>query len=295
MQQREQLRQALQGGQIVVAPTCINAFTARIIEREGFPAVYLGGYAFGAASSLTEPLTTMMEIIEEAEHIARRITKPLIVDAGAGFGEPLHVHRAVREFEWAGVSGIHIEDQHYPKRAHYHKDYQEHVIPIEDFQMKIRAAVQARTDPDFVIIARTDSMRTDGYAEGIRRAQMALEAGADAAMVFPNSKDEAARAPKDIGGPTVYVNSWGNRVGRPVYRVDELQSMGYTLVVDAIPAVLVTLKAVKDVYRHLKEHGICNLDSEEAIALRAEVEDIIGLPEYYEIEAATVEREGGSG
>ncbi|HEX2173618.1 MAG TPA: isocitrate lyase/PEP mutase family protein, partial [Dehalococcoidia bacterium] len=267
MQQREQLRQALRDGQLVVAPTCINAFTARIIEREGFPAVYLGGYAFGAASSLTEPLTTMMEIIEEAGHIARRITKPLIVDAGAGFGEPLHVTRAIREFEWAGVAGVHIEDQHYPKRAHYHRDYREHVIPIEDYRMKIGAAVRARTDPDFVIIARTDAMRTDGYEEGIRRARAALEEGADAAMVFPNSREEAARAPKDTGGPTVYVNSWGNRVGRPILRVEELQAMGYALMVEAIPAVLVTLKAVKDVYRHLKQNGLCNLDQEEAIAL----------------------------
>ncbi len=288
---REELAEALLSGQLVVAPTCINALTARIIEREGFPAVYLGGYAFGAASCLTEPLTTLMEMVEEAQHIARRITVPLIVDAGAGFGEPVHVLRAVREFEWAGVSGIHIEDQHYPKRAHYHRDYREHVVPIDEFQMKIETAAKARRDPNFVIIARTDAMRTDGYDEGIRRARAGLEAGADAAMIFPNSREEAASAPKDIGGPTVYVNSWGNRVGRPVLRTSELQDMGYRLLVEAIPAALVTLKAVRDVYHHLKVDGICNLDQEEAIALRAEIEDIIGLPEYYEIEAATVERD----
>lgn len=287
---REQLRQALNSDEVVVAPTCTDAFTARIIEREGFSAVYLGGYAFGAISGLSEPLTTMMEIIQAAEHIARRVKIPLIVDAGAGFGEPVHVTRTVREFEWAGVSGIHLEDQHYPKRAHYHRDYREHVIPLDEYRMKIRAAVQARSDPNFIVIGRTDAMRTDGYEEGIRRARAALEEGADAAMVFPNSREEAASAPKDIGGPAVYVNSWGNRVGRPVLPVPELQSMGYSVMIEALPAPLAILRSVRDVYRHLKQTGMCNFDHEEAIALRAEIEDLIGLPEYYEIEAATTEK-----
>ncbi|MBI3967834.1 MAG: isocitrate lyase/PEP mutase family protein, partial [Chloroflexi bacterium] len=179
MTAREALRRAIQGDEIVVAPVCINAITARIIQKLGFSACYLGGYAFGAASCLTEPLTTMMEIVEAAQHIARRIDLPLIVDADAGFGEPLHTMRTMQEFEWAGVAGVHIEDQIFPKRAHYHKDYQEHVIPIEEMQMKIRLAVQARQDPNFVIIGRTDSMRTDGYDEGVKRARAYLEAGAD--------------------------------------------------------------------------------------------------------------------
>ena len=121
---------------------------------------------------------------------------PLIVDAATGFGDPLHVMRTVREFERAGVAAIHIEDQVFPKRAHYHRDYLEHTVSAEEMVDKVRFACQARQDPDFVIIARTDTMRTEGYEEGIRRARLYAEAGADMVMLFPNTAEEAARAPE---------------------------------------------------------------------------------------------------
>jgi methylisocitrate lyase len=133
------LREVLQTDRLVVAPVCHDPLTARLVEALGFKAAYLGGFALGAATCLTEPLTTMSEMAEYAQRIARRISIPLVIDGNAGFGEPIHTIRAIREFEWGGVAGTHIEDQYYPKGAHYHKGV-EHIISTEEIVMKIRAA-----------------------------------------------------------------------------------------------------------------------------------------------------------
>lgn len=294
MRQSKRLRELLAKPGLIVAPVCYNALTARIIEDTGFPVAYLGGYAFGSAACLSEPLTTMTEIVEAGQHIARRIRVPLVVDGDAGFGEPLHTMRAVREMIWAGIAGTHIEDQHFPKRAHYHRDYREHVVPLEDIVQKLKMAIRGREeDPDFVIIGRTDSMRTDGYQEGISRANAYLKAGADMVMFFPNDRKEAERAPRDVSGPIVYVNSWGNRVGRPVLSNQELEQLGYKMVIDAIGGVVATVKAVREAYGALRDRGMTGLNFEEAIKVRQDIEDLIGMEDYYRIEEETVERPGG--
>src|SRR5215208_3306549 len=207
---------------LIVAPACFDPLTARIAVGLGFECVALGGYALGSASAISEPLMTMTEVVDAARRITACIDVPLIVDAATGFGDPLHAMRTVREFEAAGVAAIHIEDQVFPKRAHYHRDYREHTVSAEEMVTKVRFAAQARQDADFVLIARTDTMRTEGYEEGIRRARLYAEAGADMVMLFPNNEDEARRAPRDCKVPLIYVNSSGNRVGRPVFHTREL-------------------------------------------------------------------------
>lgn len=289
MSMATQLRQLLQSEPVVVAPVCYDPLTARLVESLGFKAAYLGGFALGAVTCLTEPLTNMVEMAEHARRIARRIRIPLIIDGDAGFGEPIHTMRAIQEFEWGGVAGTHIEDQWYPKRAHYHKGV-EHIIPIDEMAMKIRAAVQARQDKDFLIIARTDAMRTHGYDEGVKRGNAYVEAGADMVMCFPNSVEESRRAPKDIHAPLAYVNSQGNRLGRPIFSVQEFAEMGWKMVVEAITAPLVAIQALKRTYGQLAREGRTTLDQAEMQAVRKEIEDLIGLEEYYAIEAATVER-----
>ncbi|MBI3967441.1 MAG: isocitrate lyase/PEP mutase family protein [Chloroflexi bacterium] len=284
------LRELIEKPGLIVAPVCFNALTARIVEQLGFKVAYLGGYAFGSSAVISEPLTTMTEIVDAARHIANRISLPLVVDGDAGFGEPLHTLRAVREMTWAGVAGTHIEDQHFPKRASYHKDYQEHVIPLDEMIHKIKLAARGReADPDFVIIGRTDSMRTDGYDEGLKRAHAFLEAGADLIMLFPNNQEETERAARELPNKLVYVNSFGNRVGRPVLSTQELEQMGYKMLVDALTAVLVSVKATQDAYTALRDRGLSAVDQEEAIRLRKQIEDLIGLDEMYRIEAETVE------
>ena len=284
------LRRRMAEPGLIVVPYCFDPLTARIAARLGFECVGVGGYVLGAALATSEPLMTMTELVEHSARIARSVDVPLKVDAGAGYGDPLHVMRTVRELEAAGVAAVHIEDQVFPKRALYHRDYQEHTIPAEEMATKIRYACQARRDKDFVIIARTDAMQTHGYAEGVRRANLYAEAGADAVMLFPNNADEARRAPKDCHVPLNYVISWGNRVGRPVYTTAELEDMGYKLATDAVSTVLASYRAVHDALTSLKQTGSTNLGAEQAVAARKAIEDTIGLEEYYRVEEETVER-----
>src|SRR4051812_45791883 len=157
---------------LVVAPACFDPLTARIAAGLGFECIALGGYALGSASAISEPLMTMSEVVGAARRITACIDVPLIVDAATGFGDPLHVMRTVREFERAGVAAIHIEDQVSPKRPHSHRDYREHPAPAEEMIEKFWFACQARHDSDFAITPRTDTMRPEGYEEGIRRARL---------------------------------------------------------------------------------------------------------------------------
>jgi methylisocitrate lyase len=227
--------------------------------------------------------------VEAARRITACVDVPLIVDAATGFGDPLHVMRAVREFERAGVAAIHIEDQVFPKRAHYHRDYREHTVSAEEMAQKVRFACQARRDPDFVIIARTDAMKTEGYEEGVRRANLYAEAGADMVMLFPNTDEEARRAPRDCKVPLVYVNSSGNRVGRPVYNTNDLEAMGYKMDADAISVTIAAYRGVRGILEMLKRTGLTGLDQAESVATRKAIEDTIGLEEHYRVEEQTVE------
>jgi methylisocitrate lyase len=275
---------------LIVAPVCFDPLTARLVEETGFECAALGGYALGAHLAASEPLLTMTEVVDAARRLTGSIRIPLIVDAGTGYGDPLHIMRTVREFERVGVAAIHIEDQVYPKRAHYHRDYREHTISADEMATRIRYACQAREDGDFVIIARTDTMRTDGYAEGVRRARIYAEAGADMVMLFPNTTDEAARAPVDCGVPLIYVNSAGNRVGRPVFSTGELESMGYKAVADAISFIIAAYSGVRSALEHLRVTGRTDIDPRHAIATRQAIERTIGLDDFYRVEEETVER-----
>ncbi len=277
------------GDEILVYPGIYDALSARIAERVGFRMVGLGGFALGAHLATTEPLLGLEDLVRACRYITAAINIPLKVDADAGFGEPLHVMRTVRELESAGVAAAHIEDQIYPKRAHYHKGI-EHVISADQMVAKLRAAVAARRDPDFVIIARTDAMRTDGYEEGVRRANLYLEAGADMVFVFPNNVDEARRAPKDVHGPLVYLNSEGNRLDRPILPIPELESLGYKMVSYAISGINVAAKAVKEMLETLRATGSTGQDPAEMVAIRKYIEDSIGLEQMYQLEVDTVEK-----
>jgi len=283
------LRRLMASTGMIRAINVYDPLTARIAESVGFQVLGLGGFQLGAHLSTTEPLLTMTEVMSSARYITQAVKVPLKVDCGAGFGEPLHVHRTVREAEAAGIACIHIEDQFYPKRAHYHRGI-EHVIPAEDMVDKIRAAVAARTDPDFVLVGRTDAMRTDDVHEGIRRGNLYAEAGCDMVEVFPNTLEEARLVPREVSVPALYVNSPGNRLGRPIIPWNELEDMGYKMVLDSTTAVIAAAGAVRDTFEAYLRDGRPGFDRESAIEVREWVEGIIGLPEYYRIEEETTER-----
>lgn len=290
MKPTQKLRKLLKADRLAMVTNAYDPFTARLAERAGFDMVGIGGYQLGGSLCVSEPLLGLNEIVDSTREVARSISIPVTVDCGAGFGEPLHVMRTVREIEAAGASAITIEDQIFPKRVHYHRDYRERTISAEEMVDKVRAMVQARVNPDFVIMARTDAMKTEGYDEGIRRVNMFLEAGADVVKIFPNTLDEAKRASGETNGPLYYVNSIGNRVGRPVLTRDMASKFGYSFLSDAVGTMLNLLSSIDQYYRDWIESGESPLDPEEAIVLRKEVEDVVGLNEMYKIEEATTEK-----
>ena len=283
-------RELLSSPRFILALGVWDPLTARVGESLGIECVHLGGYQLGVGSAISEPLISLTELANFTRYITAAVRIPLVVDAGAGYGEPLHVMRTVKEIERAGAAGLHIEDQIYPKRAHYHKGI-EHVVSREEMVAKIRAAVAARTDPNFMIMGRTDAMATDGFTEGVERANLFLEAGADMVMIFPNSLEEARRAPREIKGPIAFVNSEGNRLKRPVFSVKEFEDMGYKMATYPTQLLCPVVQEMKRVVTNLKTKGVSGFTQEQMIPWRKECEDLIGLDEYYRIERETVERQ----
>jgi 2-methylisocitrate lyase-like PEP mutase family enzyme len=228
------LRQLLRQPELVVAPGCYDAITARLVERAGFPAVYMSGAA--TAASLGYPdygLITMSEMVERAAVLVRSVSIPVISDADTGYGNELNVTRTVREFEARGVAGIHIEDQVSPKRCG-HLDNKE-LIGLDEYASKIRAAVAARQDPDFVIIARSDARTVTGFDDAIARCNAALAAGADIAFFeSPTSAEEVAAIPKRVKGACLLNIVQGGKT--PVFPFNHVREMGYRLAI--VPGAL---------------------------------------------------------
>lgn len=280
------LRRLLEQPGLIRGINIYDPLTARLAQHIGFQAIALGGYQQGAALCVPEPTLTMTEVIEGARLITKAVSIPLKVDCGAGFGEAVHVTRTIREAEAAHIACLHIEDQHYPKRAHYHR-FEEQVIGIDEMLAKIKAAIAARTT-DLVIVGRTDSIHTHGVAEAIRRGALFAEAGCDMVEVFPNTVDEARLIAKEVKAPLVYVNSSGNRKGRPVFSWPELEDMGYKLAIDSTTVILSAVEAVRHAMTTYMQTGRPPANVAANIELRRYIESLIGLEEYYEIEEKTL-------
>jgi methylisocitrate lyase len=286
------LRKLLKKKGFVYMPVAYDALGGRLVESLGFDAVYTGGFVTGGSRCTSEPLLTMDEQARVAADVAAAVSIPLVVDGGAGFGEPLHTMRTVREFIRAGIAGTHIEDQLYPKRAHYHK-YVAHAIPRNEFVDKIKFACRQRdkSDPDFVIIARTDTCRFEGLKEAVTRVNMAADAGADMGLIFPRNDDEMKKAPRQSKIPLVYVISRGNRDQRPLPTAAQLADMGYKAAIDALTYLLASFHFAKLAYAEIKRSGTyTGMTQEQCIAARQEIETLVGLDEFYEVEEQTVER-----
>jgi methylisocitrate lyase len=272
-------------------PSVYDALGGRLVQSLGFEAAYVGGYVTGGSTAISEPLLTMTEQVRLAGDVAASLDIPVIADAGAGWGEPLHTMRTVREFIRAGIAGVHIEDQLFPKRAHYHK-YIVHGITVEEFVEKIGFACKQRdeSDPDFVVIARTDTCRVLGLQEASMRINRAAEAGADLGLLFPRNLDEAEQAPRMCELPLIYVQSRGNRDGRPIISRDDLMHMGYVGCIEAQVVLCTAFHFLKSALTELRETGeYSGISEADFVASRQAVEDIINLDAYYEIEAETVE------
>jgi 2,3-dimethylmalate lyase len=182
MRPTTRLRELLQGDKLVVAPFAFDAMQAKIIEQTGFPAVYMTGFGTAAARGYADVgLVTMSEMVQNASYIASAVDVPVISDADTGYGNPLNVRRTIREYEKAGVAAIHIEDQVWPKKCGFMEG--KRVIQRDEMVQKIRAALDARLDPDFVVIARTDALAVHGMEDALERCRAYREAGADLIFV----------------------------------------------------------------------------------------------------------------
>jgi len=281
------LRGLMAGDEILVEPVVYDALTAKIAEQSGFKLVGIGGFTLGASLSTTGPLLGLENLVGVCRYITSAINIPLKVDACAGFGEPLHVMRTIRLLETAGAAAAFIDDQIYPKRVHYHKGI-EHTIAAKDMVQKIKAAVAARRDPDFVFIARTGSMRTEDFNSAVRRCNLYLEAGADMVFISPNNEEEARQLPRQIKGPACINIADGNRWGRPIPSVQECQDMGYKLVSYSSAIILSAAKAAKAQMETIKTTGCAGPDQSFFTVARKYIEDTIGLEEMYKIERETV-------
>jgi methylisocitrate lyase len=286
------LRHLLENEEFLYWPSLYYPLAARVAEQIGIASAYVGGYVTGSSKAISEPLLTMDEQVAVAGEVASAVDIPIVADAGAGFGEPLHCMRTVREFIKAGVAGIHVEDQLFPKRAHYHK-YVAHAVPADEFVTKIRYACRQRdnTDSDFVIIARTDTCRFEGLDEAISRINACADVGADMGLLFPRNREEAESAPQMSKLPLVYVQSRGNRDGRPLFSNQDLRSMGYKACIDAQLWLTVSFHHAKRALEEVYETGrYTGMTEEENVAARQAIEDAIGLEEFYSIEEETVEQ-----
>lgn len=286
------LRALVRARKFLELPSAYDPITARLAESVGFKSVYNGGFVTGGSTCISEPLLTMSEQIRVASDMASAVSIPVVMDAGAGWGEPLHTMRTIRECIRHGIAGVHIEDQIFPKRAHYHT-YKVHDIPLEEYRDKIRLACEQRdkSDKDFVIIARSDAARIQGLKEAIKRVNVAADQGADMGLIFPTSHAEAVKTPKLAKVPMIYVQSRGNRDKRPLYSNEQLKDMGYAGCIDAIFAVGIHFHFMKKAMEELKRTGdYTAMTREEWITARKSVEDIIGLEESYRIERDTVEK-----
>lgn len=286
------LRALVNAGKFLELPSGYDPITARLAQSVGFKSVYSGGFVTGGSTCISEPMLTMTEQIRIASEMANAVDIPVVMDAGAGWGEPLHTMRTVRECIRAGIAGVHIEDQLFPKRAHYHT-YLVHNIPLNEYRDKLRLACEQRdkSDKDFVIIARSDAVRVQGFQEAIKRVNVAADNGADMGLIFPRTHAETVKTPKAAKVPMIYVQSRGNRDKRPLYSNKQLEEMGYAGCIDAIFAVGIQFHFMKKALQELKRTGdYTGMTQDEWITARKAVEDIIGLEDYYKIEQATVEK-----
>jgi methylisocitrate lyase len=274
----------LEGPDIVVLPGAYDALSARLAQRAGFGAMFTTGFGFSAAT-LGAPdigLMTASEILERVRNIANAIDVPLVADMDTGYGNPLNVIRTVRDCVNAGVAGIILEDQEWPKKCGHFEG--KRVIPAEDQVQKLRAAVVARGDDDLVIIGRTDAREPLGLEEAIRRGKLYRDAGADVVFVeAPRSVEELKAIAAAIPDAALFANMIeGGKT--PLLSSEELQALGFRMVVYPLSALFAAAKAIQETYETL--FATKTTASRQASLMGFhEFEEVVGAPGWREAEA----------
>jgi 2,3-dimethylmalate lyase len=267
------LRRLLDAGRAVPIVGAYDALTARLVERAGFPAVYVGGYAL-SATQLGLPdvgLLTMTEMLDAVRRICAATDIPVIADGDTGYGNHVNTDRLVRELERAGAAGVHLEDQAFPKRCGHMEG--KRLDSVQAMSDKIAAAAAARTDPDFLIVARTDAIAVEGFEAALERAERFRQAGADVLFVeAPVSNEQIAAIPRRLRAPAWFNASWDGK--SPLPGLKELDALGYRLVVYP-DTVFAATRAVMKLLESIRDTG--GYGDAEALAGFAEFNELAGL------------------
>ena len=283
---RGSLRRLIEGPGPTVAPLVLNAMMAKLAEQAGFGALYLGGGAMGYLTTVTEANLSLADMVAAGLGITAVSSLPLILDGACGWGDPMHIHRTIGTAEAAGFAAIEIEDQILPKRAHHHVGL-EHIVPTELMVAKVAEAVAARRDPDFVLIARTNALRTDGLDEALRRGEAYARAGADMLFVLARAPEDLRAIAERLPHPLMYMTPAGGLADAALTSA-ELAGLGYTLIVDPSTPLLAMHRALRESYAALAA-GRADPAIGDAEAEGARVHETIGLAKLLAIEARTVE------
>ncbi|MCD6363318.1 MAG: isocitrate lyase/PEP mutase family protein [Synergistetes bacterium] len=284
-------RELIEKPGIIVAPGTYDALTAKLAESVGFKMVFHSGYGT-AASLLGQPdvgLVCFKEMCERVKYMARAINIPLLCDADTGYGNAINAYRTVKEYIWAGASGLFIEDQLWPKRCGHMEGKQ--LIPLEEMIGKIKAAIDARNeeDPDFLVGARTDAIAVCGFEEAIRRGRAYREAGADFIFIeAPTSLDQLEKIPKLIPDTPLLLNLI-EKGKTPFITVKEAEELGYKIVIHSVFVLYTAAKAVKEALSYLRENGIT--PGYENMMPFPEFAEFIGLPQVREMEKKYLPKE----
>jgi methylisocitrate lyase len=283
MEKAKLIRQALvQRGQLIM-PGVYDALSAKIAVRTGFEVVFITGYSL-SATLLGEPdfgVLTQTEVVGAARRICSVVDAPVIVDADTGYGNAINVIRTVEDLLRAGAAGMFVEDQVWPKRCGHMKGKQ--VIPLDEQLKKLRAAVEAKAERDFFIVARTDARQALGLAEAIKRGLAFKEAGADAVFIeAPETKEEMAEIARQVPGPLV-----ANMLERgvtPLMGPKELKELGFDLIVWPLAPLYSVAKSLTDVYATLRRDG-STLAILDRLMPFNEFNDIVELDAKYALDA----------
>lgn len=273
------LRDLMKNG-LVAAPGVYNALSAKMVEDAGFEAIYMTGFGTAAINRALPDigLLTMTEMLDVVRAITSAVEIPLIADGDTGYGNPLNVVRTIQEYEKAGAAAIHLEDQIWPKRCGHMEGKQ--VIPVDDMAAKIRAAVDARQDDDFLIIARTDALAVEGWSPAIDRLHAYAEAGAD--VVFMDGQDSDDHV-KNLPGLFDKPSMINMGPLTPAHSVKELEDIGYRLAVFPAACLGPVVLALKKALQEFKASGNAP-DLGGYLEVFADFNRFLGVPRYRELE-----------
>lgn len=272
-----QLRQLIQRDNLIIAPGVFDGLSALLVEQAGFSAVYASGGAISRSSGYPDiGLLSFSEVCERLAHMVDVTTIPIIADADNGYGNALNVSRTMRIFERIGIAGLHLEDQHFPKRCGHLQG--KTLIPQQEMVQKIKIAKDSLLDPDFVLIARTDAIAVEGFDAAILRAKAYVEAGADVIFVeAPESEEQIKQIAEFIPQPKLINMFYGGKT--PLIAKDELSALGYKIVIIPSDLQRAAIRAMQNTLSVIKRNG----DSAELapdIATFLEREAIIGTQQY---------------